>query len=69
MRWQVQWTDEPEVFDLVTEALDNWYDDQQDGEISIDSRNEEDSYGDRGYIFITMPNGDRFSLQLNKESY
>jgi hypothetical protein len=67
MRCPTNWRDEPEVFDIVSEALDDWYRDQQDGEVRVDIRDEEDSYGDRGYIYITMPNGNTYSLQLSRE--
>lgn len=60
------WTNEQELFDVITEALCN--DDRMEQEnFRITARDEEDGYGGNGYILIRTPDGRRFSLDLNEE--
>jgi hypothetical protein len=52
----VQFTDEPELFEALTVALD-----ESDEFDDVDARNEEDGYGHSGYIMVRI-GGKVFSL-------
>lgn len=68
MRISTEWNDHQELFDIVTEALD-----QAVGEIgnelegfNVYASHEDDGYGGRGQINLFL--GDKkFSLQLSEE--
>jgi DNA-binding transcriptional ArsR family regulator len=57
-----EWMDEPELFELVSEAM--FFDEaDSNGRIDVQAREEPDGYGGSGYIEI-MRDGRRFRLEL-----
>jgi hypothetical protein len=57
-----EWMDEPELFELVSEAM--FFDEaDSNGRIDVQAREEPDGYGGSGYIEI-MHDGRRFRLEL-----
>lgn len=65
MRISKQWGDHPEIFALVADTLEDAADEYG---VRIIARDEEDGYGEQGYIIIET-DGKRFSLSLNAESF
>ena len=62
MKAPVSWVDNPEVFEFATEALERYAQECEEG-TRISARDEEDDYGDRGYIYIYM-DGKTYTLDL-----
>ncbi len=62
MKVNCEWMDEPEMFELVSEAM--VFDEaDSNGRIDVQAREEPDGYGESGYIEI-MRDGRRFRLEL-----
>ena len=61
---QRDWTDNPELFGFVADALDTAADEVG---VRVSAFDERDGYGSHGYITITDPDGRRFRVQLVEE--
>jgi hypothetical protein len=65
MKSPTQWGYHEDVFGMVVEGLDAV---AEEYNAEVTAHNEEDNYGDRGYIIIEIGDA-RYSLSLNKESH
>lgn len=55
----IEWQDVPEVFEEVAMALEG-------GEMDVESRDEQGSYGEHGYIVIRV-GSKKYRLSISKE--
>ena len=69
MKVPAQWNDIPELLEFVTGALENQFYDEQDGPANMSGVRGTDecgSYGEEGFVEITMADGRRFRMDLHE---